>query len=121
MEDKFEPTQENQEKLNFQQRLNGLLNDWSEEIPDEIIHSTSEKKNYKVRGGWFTAIIHSIELGIHKGYIPESFTTEVHSFLKDFKERHGLVSNDETVRTTPEEIEKGNQLLRKAREYTERS
>lgn len=97
------------------ERINRFLNDYSDEIPGEVVHSTSENINYKVRTGWFATVNVFLETCKEVGeYFPESFTKKVKDFLKSFQERQ-----KESIYTTPEEIQKANDLLRRAKGYLE--
>jgi hypothetical protein len=55
-------------------RLQDLRLGWSDEIPREIIHSTSKDTKYKVRGSWFGIVLLRLELLENKGILAkESF------------------------------------------------
>lgn len=112
---------ENKEELNkdyFLKEIDSLLNKNSEEIPDEMLHSFSTNNDYKIRTAWFHSIAQLVDYAIKLKYIPDDFkNTIVKPFLDDYKQRREI--EGEKHRTTKEDIEKGNEILRKAKEYLE--
>lgn len=98
----------------FLKEIDVLLN-VSEEIPERMIDGSQIDKDYKVRTNWFAGVVHLLEYAINKNMLEQEFRVEIKKFIKIFKSRH---INDK-IRTTYEEIEMGNQLLRKAKNYIE--
>lgn len=60
------PEGEDLRKLPPKDRLRHLRDDWSDEIPDEIIHSTSPNKAFKVRVGWFQGVTATLEAALEQ-------------------------------------------------------
>lgn len=115
---------ENKEEHNidyFLKEIDSLLNGCTEEIPDEILHSFSPKskdgKDYKVRTAWFGGIVYLIDYAIALNYLPKEFKTTIKPLLDDYRQRRE--TEGEKHRTTKEDIEKGNEILRKVKEYLE--
>ena len=99
-----------QEKQELFNHIDMLLNDYSNEIPNEIVNSFSEKKESKIRTGWFVGVFDSLQGG--QKYFPNDFNLEIQSFFDDFKiwqRTHDL--------NTKEEVDKADGLLKKAQEY----
>ena len=95
-----------------------LLNDYSNEIPVEMLSGLKEKDHkYKVRGNWFISIRNWFtNLEMEKIYFPDDFIEEYKTFFKNFQQSHKPINNVEQ-RTTKEEIDKADDLLRRAQEY----
>ncbi len=79
----------------YVEELKELRDDWSNEIPAEIVHSPVK---YKVRKGWFWVVGCALTDGVEKGYINER---DYETFLEnlggnEFMKRH----------TTEEDIKK---------------
>jgi len=94
--------------------LNRLLNDYSNEIPSEIMHSTmivdGEKVNpkYKVRkGGWFQGIYQMMGYAIDKGYIGDN-TVEL---FDKFKEYAKETKFNTRPLTNGEDIRRGDEII----------
>ena len=91
-----------------------LINQYSDEITDNIIDGSMEKKDFKFRTNWFNGVITLLDYV--SNLLPEEFNSKWINFLKSFKERReGL---DDT-RTTREEIEIATNLLFEAKKYIE--
>ncbi|NVN96873.1 hypothetical protein HXX01_01360 [Candidatus Nomurabacteria bacterium] len=120
------PNQENkEEKLIFLKEINNLLNDeWTDEIPEEIIHGphqNSEGKDYKVRIAWFGGILIKLENGISVGFLPKEFMDDLIKFKNEFKSSNpGYTSWEDKGKTPIEQVKKGNEILNKAKEYIEK-
>jgi hypothetical protein len=119
MEEISKPNRENkEEKLIFLREINNLLDNFSEEIPVEMIDGSQEQRNYKVRTNWFTGIIHILEYAITRGILGTEFLPEIEQFIKNFKSRRIEPSE---IKTTSEEIDTGNNLLKKVKDYIEKT
>ena len=58
------PELERLRKLSPKEKLRHLRDDYSDEIPDEIIHSTSPNNAFKVRRGWFQGVTANLEAAL---------------------------------------------------------
>lgn len=105
-----------EKKKDLLKQIDYLLNDWLNEIPENLINGSFESKNFKVRTNWFDGVLHTIEES--EQLLPESFKLELYNFIKSFKERRN--DSDET-RTTKEEIDTVDSILKRAKEYIEKS
>ncbi len=111
-------------KINSVKSIDHLLNDFSNEIPEKMARELieggsnfgSEYYKLKVRINWFHGVLSTLESAYYKGFLPEDFWKEITDFIKKFKESHIKTSD----RTTKEEIEKADDLLRRAKEFIEK-
>ncbi len=60
------PEEEKLMRLPPKDRLRHLRDDFSDEIPNEIIHSTSLNKAFKVRVGWFQGVTATLEAALEQ-------------------------------------------------------
>jgi hypothetical protein len=95
----------NFESPNYLEMLTHLRNDYSDEIPNEIINSTSENPLYKVRRAWFDNIIRVIH-EMAMGYYFMDDTTELDKFSSYFTSPEFQVRS-----TTADDIARGNEVL----------
>ncbi len=80
--------------------------DFSDEIPSEILHSTMTSK-YKVRKRWFQYSFYcAVELGIHHGYVNEDARQMMQAF-RDYAKTTNLSGR----LTTHEDINRANEVL----------
>ena len=99
------------DKLKYIESLQRLLTDYSDEIPEEMVLTGP----YKVRGNWFSGVISYIRLILRKGYIrDESLIRDFKEFSDDFIKRKRAIPD---FRTTQEDIEQANSLLRRVIGY----
>ncbi len=100
--------------------LHDLLENFSDEIPQERIFGKSQ---YKVRGNWFQGVQSNLFLAIYLGLIKEeSFKKEIEEFFSSFREKRKLaitemskgLRKDSFVATTREEINTANSFIKKA-------
>jgi hypothetical protein len=73
--------------------VKSLKDDYSEEIPSAILHSTTrlnstidESPKYKVRKAWFQCVGDVLADGIRKGYLPNEYIEKFHAFHNRNKE-----------------------------------
>lgn len=69
----------------FKERLVFYRDSFTNEIPTELVHSTSPKvegKGWKVRKGWFTQLAFLLELAILDKLIPKAILKDVKSEVK---------------------------------------
>jgi hypothetical protein len=62
-------------------KLRYLRDDFSEEIPKRIIHSTDPDNRYKVRAAWFTCVSAYLSLGMRKGFISDELRERAQEFI----------------------------------------
>ena len=55
----------------LQEGLERLRDEYSDDIPQEIVHSNSLNNKFKVRGSWFQGVIAILENGITEGGITD--------------------------------------------------
>lgn len=82
-----------------------MLEGSTDEIPTEIIHGGL----YKVRGNWFQGVVADLEICIRDGIIFDPLIVrEVEDFMDEYVPHH-----DFSQRTTAEDIQKANAVIRK--------
>lgn len=83
---------------------------FSEEIPSRILHSTDG--NFKIRTGWFVGIASALWEVREHSILPDPIIEDVNIFLNwysgEFKDREG-----DPPLNTREDIEKGNEIIDK--------
>jgi len=103
-------TENSDEKMSLTNHLRFLNDSFSSEIPEKILHSTSQDNRFKVRKNWFQGVIadfaHAIEyLNPQKD---NDLKNEINNFLDQFTKRE--FGNR---LTTPEDIQSADDLLNK--------
>ncbi len=85
-----------------------LRDDYSEEIPEEIINSTHQHggPKFKVRKGWFQVVSFALENGVRKGYLPSEYVHKIQEFQSRIIE-----TGFHDRRTTKEDIMYANGIL----------
>ena len=95
------------------EKLMILLHDFSDEIPTEIIHSSTINNKFKVRAWWFQAgglrIIRLYKLWL----LPDPFITEYDLCIKSYRKHH----KENWWFTTKEDIDTMNTLLHRTIDY----
>ncbi|RLJ00659.1 MAG: hypothetical protein DRP06_01575 [Candidatus Aenigmatarchaeota archaeon] len=86
--------------------LEFLKDNYSNKIPDEILHSSANQPKYKVRKNWFQAVTAEAENIILENYASEKSKELFQEYLEPDK-------NTEFSKrlTTKEDINKGDELL----------
>jgi len=87
-------------------RLKYLRDEFSDEIPNEILHSPMGQPKYKVRKNWFQGVVADATNIVSSGYASEDSKRQ----LKEFHEYYE-VSEMRSRLTTREDIDKANSLL----------
>lgn len=116
------------EKIREQIRhLTALLEDHSDEIPERMISGSG---NYKVRGNWWQSFFDSMDYAILEcGASDLTIKTDTDAFYERFKKRRqgwldavsaGTAQGD-FLKTTKEEIDTANNLLRRMIENLQKS
>ena len=102
---------ENLASLLFEQ-LKVFRNEWSEEIPEEILNSAEGKdgdRRYKVRKGWFTNVGLALENLKDMGELTtEAQRDAVQEFIDNFS---GAEEFKGKARVTAADIKKANELI----------
>ncbi len=99
----------------YLQRFKDFHDNFSDEIPEEMINGENpENHKYKVRGNWFAGVRNSLDFIASQNLFPEDFNEEWRSFFKAYGKR--MTESNENIRTTKEEIDTVNNLLKKAQE-----
>lgn len=97
-----------QERVRLVVDLLNQLKGWSEEKPDEIIHSTSPNPENKYRLGWFSNIISS-------SYILQNMKFLSENTLNKVEELKSIIFQDSKNGvqhiTTEDEIALGNEII----------
>lgn len=99
---------------------------FSEEIPEYIIHGHGAG-DFKVRGKWFLAIISTMKATLRhlsdSGFPNTRLKDEIKGFEKAWRDRRAENARNggsgSTIRTTREEIDKGNELVTKVLRFCE--
>lgn len=87
--------------------LRTLRDNWSDEIPDNIIHgpiSGTDKKQFKVRRNWWQGVVGSLGRLQLKGLISPEMNDEVTEFIAYY-------TSDQFTLTTPDDIQRANALI----------
>lgn len=109
---KFRILQENEiQEIDYFDVLRELRDDWSNNIPRRIVHSTDADNRYKIRIGWWTALILSLEGAIESGMVPD-FNTRISVLKFTWKYEHLFQFRDPTRKDIKEANELLNNLLR---------
>lgn len=74
------PEGEELRKVSPKDRLRHLRDGWSDEIPDEIIHSSSPNRDFKVRVNWFQGVTSTLEVAL-KAIDDPTLEAEVTKFV----------------------------------------
>jgi hypothetical protein len=120
MEEKLKIKTPEDWKSIYLQRFKDYHDNYSDEIPNEIINGENpENHKYKVRGNWFAAVKNSLENAALMKMLPEDFNEECRIFFREYGKR--MLEGNEIVRTTKEEIDIVNNLLLKAQQIISNS
>lgn len=89
--------------------LRRLRDDWSDEVPEEILHGGkgADSPKFKVRRNWWAAVFNYLNILILQGSLKVEEEREVKSFLIEYGEK---IRNNLTTR---EDIEIANNLITK--------
>jgi hypothetical protein len=93
--------------------LSDLKDNWSEEIPSHILHSTDG--HYKIRTGWFLSIASNLEVALSEGLLQEKIKPAAEAFLDWWVNEYGIGQNG-TVINTADDVNRGNIVLTKVLE-----
>lgn len=103
--------------------LNRLLNEWSDKIPEYPVHG----EKYKVSGTWFTSAYNYLRVITDKLLTDNEFKEKIEKFFSEYNQKRNIKfsqigqngAKDSFVKTTKEEIEAVERLLREAIEKLE--
>ncbi|MCX6723431.1 MAG: hypothetical protein NT094_05240 [Candidatus Staskawiczbacteria bacterium] len=106
-----ENSQENKENTSLIE-LKKLRNDWSDEVPEEILTGGHGKEapQFKVRKNWWFGVTGNMRLLIEDKILSEGLEEEINIFIKKFA---GRTSDFHERRTTAEDIAEANALIDK--------
>lgn len=85
------------------ERLAWLRDEFSDEVPDEIIHGAGK---FKVRRAWWQCLAGNLDNGLREGVIPEELRADTRAFL-----RHTTTEFRQQTLTKPDDIQRANNLL----------
>jgi len=85
------------------EKLGWLRDEFSDEIPNEVIHGGGR---FKVRRAWWQCLTGNLELGLQEGVIPEELREDTQTFLEDT-----ITEFRQQSLTYPEDIQRANNLL----------
>jgi len=93
------------------QKLEHFRDDFGDEIPAEVVHSSSPDNKFKARRGWFHLVAGHLKYGLEDGYIKDPVLKEkVEDFLKWCVEGDFKKGGDARL-TTEEDIAKANEVI----------
>ncbi|MCD6226571.1 MAG: hypothetical protein J7J93_02125 [Candidatus Aenigmarchaeota archaeon] len=71
--------------IEYHKKIEELLYDWKDKIPDKIVHSTDFDKNYKIRAVWFQLLLSYIEKGVKDGYLDKELDDATKKIIQGYK------------------------------------
>ncbi len=93
-------------RKNILQILERLKKDYKDEIPSEIVRSTDEDNKYKIRRGWFQALVGALNrFCLVMNNEEKPFKKEIEDFIKEITQKTNEFSSAD--------IEKANKLIDK--------
>ena len=101
---------EREEDANLLGHLRGLRYDWSDEIPEEIIHSDAppDKRYSKARTSWFTSVTADVYYALEEGEIK---TPQGKAVAEQLITRFTSEEWANQDLTTAEDIQEANRLI----------
>jgi hypothetical protein len=90
--------------------LTDLKDNWSEEIPARILHSTDG--HYKIRTGWFLSLASDLEVALSEGLLQDKIKPDAEAFLDWWVNEYGTGQKG-TIINTKVDINKGNAVITK--------
>jgi len=96
-----------------------LKNDWSNDIPKDIIHSTDENNKFKVRKAWFTVLVGQLQM-FEEDYLKEpnddlALSNDVNDFIANYTSRDFQLLE----RVGSEDVDAGDNILDRVISYLE--
>ena len=77
----------------YLETLRWLKNDFSSEIPTEIMHNIGE--THKVSSGWFQKVAYALRKGIREGRIIRGYAQEFYDYLERTRFRDRLTKRED--------------------------
>ncbi len=93
-------------KMSITEILQHLKDDYSEEIPPEIM---SGKGEFKVRKAWFSSVVFGLQAALRDHLIPSE--SELEEKVKAFAKHYTSDKFHTQALVTREDIDKGNKIL----------
>lgn len=90
------------------EHLKGLRFDWSDEIPERVIHSDDTDNLYKVRRNWFTGVAADVYNLLNEGFLTDSAKRAA---AEQLLARFASEEFSKRALTTAEDIQKTNELI----------
>lgn len=116
MPDRLEAPRDKREEREKQRQehiahLRKCLDEWSDEIPEQIVHNEG---NYKVRAAWFSIVTGRVEFAL-EFLQDDAFADEINAQLDPViaLARHHTESPEGQNRNTKEQVDTCNEILRK--------
>lgn len=90
-------------------RLRSLRDDWSDEVPEEILRGGkgNDSPKFKVRRNWWQGVFSCLHIASQKGILDDVLKEEIKNFMKEYGER---IRNN---LTTQEDIAAANVIITK--------
>ena len=86
------------------EHLRKITDNASDEIPNEVLRG---RGNYKVRRNWWNGVVVDMELGLHRGEIPNQLVDETRQFIAHYTSENF----HDQILTTREDIQRANSLI----------
>ncbi|MBU1202922.1 hypothetical protein KKH39_02685 [Patescibacteria group bacterium] len=92
-----------------------LRDGYSNDVPKEIIHSNSIDSNFKIRRGWFTALVGQLVL-FKEDYLEGSDNNETQTLVTEIDTFVNYCTSPDFIekdRTEKEDVDRGDEILNK--------
>ena len=99
---------EREKDIDLLEHLRGLRDDWSDEIPEEIIHSDAPDSKFKVRASWFVGVTADVFCALEEGEIK---TPQGRAAAEQLITRFTSEEWANQDLTTAEDIQEANRLI----------
>ena len=93
-------------------QLTHLRDDFSDEIPTEMVTSISPDNRKMVRKAWFAGVIAALDNALTDNLIPNEYREEVKKFIESENERFEKESTT-VKRTTEQDLNRAKSILDK--------
>jgi hypothetical protein len=88
--------------------LSHLRQEYSDEIPSQIIHSSDKNNRFKVRKGWISNVVGDLEVAINQGVVTDPKIIQAANEFIDWATGEEFGKQE---RTTKADIEKANRMI----------
>lgn len=95
-------------RLSVPDKLRYLRDSFSDEIPEEVVHSTSPNKKFKVRKGWFQGVTATLERALDEGFVANH---DIELQVKDFVEEYLSQDFKDKPLTEASDIFEANKII----------